>query len=137
MMPCLRSIPHTVPDVPPPCGLTKDIVIFARPAAVRWTAVVLAPVPVAGETSILLQGCRHLHVCVSGLFSVLSSLLVRSFLGSVLPTSILQVTVSIWFTDDYAGVGQAGQPGLCPPAHGTEYTCREWRGMYLLTLEPL
>lgn len=57
MTPCLRSIPHTVPDVPPPCGLTKDTVIFARPAAVRWTAVVLAPVPVAGETSILLQGC--------------------------------------------------------------------------------
>lgn len=55
----------------------------------------------------------------------------------MLPTSILQVTVSIWFTDDYAGVGQAGQPGLCPPAHGTEYTCREWRGVYLLTLEPL
>lgn len=44
--PCPRSVPHTVPDVPPPCGLTKDIVIFARPAAVRWTAVVLAPVPV-------------------------------------------------------------------------------------------
>lgn len=46
-------------------------VVFARPAAVSWTAVVLAHVPMTGETGILLHGSLPPTCLAPGLFFAL------------------------------------------------------------------
>lgn len=126
-------------------------VVFARPAAVSWTAVVLAHVPMTGETGILLHGypprfsATYLFgswavFCPEGWFVLLAYSSLNPcgwYAPQTSPPdcpSTLPVVLSIWFTSARTGEGQTGP---CPPAGGTKCTCRGRRGVYLVTSEPL
>lgn len=63
---------------------------------------------------------------------------VRAVLGRQLPlTVLLPVGLGIWFTGAWTRWGPVDQTCPCPCADGPTYTCRNGRGMYLLTWELL